>query len=74
MFLYEVIVELMNIYEIKYKISNQAISRTSHDNLVRFAAISSFHQCVLKLYKIKSLRSEYNTLCSHVVETESLTA
>ena len=53
MIYYDVIVELMNIHEIICKISNQAISGTSHDNLVRFSAISSFHQCLLQFYKIK---------------------
>ena len=38
MIYYDVIVELMNYYEIICKISNQAISETSHDNLVRFSA------------------------------------
>ena len=51
---YDVIVELMNIHEIKCKISNQAISGTSHDNLVRFAAFSSFHQFLLQFYKTQT--------------------
>ena len=57
MFYYDVIVELMNIHEIKCKISNQAISGTSPCNLLRFSAINSFHQCLLQFYKIKTLRS-----------------
>ena len=36
MFFYDVMVELMDIHEIKCKISNQAISGTSHDSFVRF--------------------------------------
>ena len=56
MIFYDVIVEIMNIHEIICKISNKAISGTSHDNLVRFSAISSFHQCLLQFYKIKTLR------------------
>ena len=52
---YDVIAELMNIHEIKCKISNQVISGTSYDNLGRFSAISSFHQCLFRLYKIKTL-------------------
>ena len=42
MFFYDVIVELMNVHEIKCKISNQAISGTSHDNLVGFSAINVY--------------------------------
>ena len=45
----------MNIHEIKCKISKQAISGTSHDNLVRFSAISSFYQCLFQFYKLKTL-------------------
>ena len=56
MIFYDVIVELMNIHEIICKIANQAISGASHDNLVRFSAISSFDQCLLQFYKIKTLR------------------
>ena len=52
---YDVIVELMNIHEIKSQITNQAISGTSHDNLVRFSEISFFHQCLLQFYKIKTI-------------------
>ena len=48
MIYYDVIVELMNIHEIICKLSNQAISGTSHDNLVRFSANSSFYQCLLQ--------------------------
>ena len=33
---YDVIVDLLNIHEIKYQITDQAISGTCHDNLVRF--------------------------------------
>ena len=51
---YDVIVELMNIHEIKSQITNQAISGTSHDNLVRFLATGFFHQCLLQFYKIKT--------------------
>ena len=51
---YDVIVELMNIYEIKSQITNQAIAGTSNYNLVRFSAISFFHQCLLQFYKIKT--------------------
>ena len=39
---YDVIVALMNIHEIKWQISKQAISKTSDDYLVRFSAISTF--------------------------------
>ena len=49
---YDIIVELMNILEIKSQITNQAIAGTSHDNLVRFSAISFFHQCLVQFYKI----------------------
>ena len=56
MIFYDIIVELMNIPEIICKMSNQAISGTSHNNFVRFSAISSFHQCLLQFYKIKTLR------------------
>ena len=59
MFFYDVIVDLMNIHEIKCKISNQAISGTSHDNLVRFSAISSFPQCLLQYFKIKTLKYDF---------------
>ena len=58
MFFNDVIVELMNIHEIKCQISNQSISGTSHDNLMRFSAVSFFHQCPLKFYKIKTLRHD----------------
>ena len=51
---YDIIVELMNIHEIKSQITNQAIAGTSHDNLVRFSAISFSHQCLLQFYKIKT--------------------
>ena len=51
---YNIIVELMNIHEIKSLITNQAIAGTSHDNLVRFSAISFFHRCLLQFYKIKT--------------------
>ena len=57
MFLYDIIVELMNIHEIKCKVSNQAISGTSHDNLVRFAAVSSFDQCLHQFNNNQSLRA-----------------
>ena len=53
---YTITVELMNIHEIKCKILNQAITRTSHDNLVRFSTVNSFHQYQLRFYKIKNLR------------------
>ena len=51
---YDIIVELMNIHEIKSQTTNQAIAGTSYDNLVRFLAISFFHQCLLQFYKIKT--------------------
>ena len=51
---YDIIVELMNIHEIKSQITNQAIFGTSHDNLVRFSAINFCHQCPLQFYKIKT--------------------
>ena len=52
--LIDIIVELMNIHETKCKYLNQVISGTSRDNLMRFSAISSVHQCLL-FYKIKTL-------------------
>ena len=59
---YDIIMELMNIHEIKCQLTNQAISETSHDNLVRFSAISSFYQCLLQFYKIKTFRYEKSKL------------
>ena len=47
---YDIIVEFMNIHEMKSQITNQAIAGTSHDNLVRFSAISFFHQSLLQFY------------------------
>ena len=77
MFLYDVIVELMNIHEIKCKISNQAISRTSHVNLVRFSAISSFHQYLLQFNEIKTLRYDLlsifiSSICCDIFDTSLL--
>ena len=54
MYFYDIIVELMNIHEIKSQITNQAIAGTSHDSLVRFSAISFFYQCLHQFYKIKN--------------------
>ena len=58
---YDVMVELMNIHEIKFQITNQAISGTCHDNLVRFSAISSFYHCPFQFYKIKHLDLTFTT-------------
>ena len=57
---YDIIVELMNIHEIKSQIANQAIAGTSFDNLVRFLAISLFHQCLLSFTKSKPLDMTFN--------------
>ena len=36
MFFYDFIVEIVNIHEIKYKISNHSMYGTNHDSLVGF--------------------------------------
>ena len=60
MFFYDVIVELMNIHEIKCKISNQAISGTSHGNLMRFFAIRFLFSMSLKFQETKTLDMTFN--------------
>ena len=56
---YDVIVELMNIHKIKCQTTNQVNSGTSHDNLARFSRISSFYQCLLQFYKIKTFSYDF---------------
>ena len=62
MCIYEVILELKNIHEIKCQITNQAISGTSHDNLVRFLAVRSFHLSLLQFNKIKTFIMTFNNI------------
>ena len=45
--LYDVIVELMNIHEIKCRNSNQAIFETCDDNLARFSAVNQTQNSLL---------------------------
>ena len=67
---YDVIVALMNIHEIKCKISKQAISVTSDNNLVRFSAINAFLQGLFHIHKIKTFR--YSKNMKEQVEQKSL--
>ena len=52
MCIYDIIDELMNINEIKWKTSNQIFTETFHDNSMRFSAITLFYSA--HYYSIKS--------------------